>query len=382
MKIALNGGFLSKPATGIGVVSHAFLEILSTLPEASQHIWIWYHEGKAPIGVYPSHIQFRSVPVWWLRDDLPHRYLYEHVHLPRMVERESPDVFFHLYQSATILPANRKQVMLVHDLIPERFPEYLPTFRQKLYYRAVKKAIHKTSICLVPSQATAHDLKQFLHYPSEQIYVVPLGVDDIFRKEYSPSEISAVLSKYNLVSGYFYHGGGIEKRKNTELLLRSYAALKRECVGRSIPPLVISGFIHDERNPLAYPLERRIRELGFEREEVRLLGEVPKKDLPALYQAARLFLYPSRYEGFGLPVLEAFASGTPVVTTKAGSLGELVQDSAITLDPDDETGLQEILFQSVQEKNTFSDLRKRGKERAKDYTWRQWGEQVVSLLIQ
>ena len=136
-----------------------------------------------------------------------------------------------------------------------------------------------------------------------------------------------------------------------------------------------------EENPLATPVRTLVKELDLV-ERVHLLGWVPDADLPALYQGALAFIYPSRYEGFGLPVLEAFASGTPVISTAAGSLAELVGDAALIITPDDSDGLADALLSISTDQALRDRLREQGSVRAAGYDWSRFTTSVASSLLQ
>ncbi len=381
MRIGINANYFQKPSTGIGVVTMEFMRALAVAPEGRMHEWIWYYEGEVPAGHWPDNWRFKKVSTWWSRDDIPHRYLWERFALPRAVRRDQCEVFFSLYQSATMLPTSIRHAMLVHDLVPKRFPEYLRNIRQRFHYQAILRGIMGATRLFTPSQATKHDIESFLGIPRVKIAAVPLGVVRAFHEPIAPLVREAVLARFELKPGYLYHGGGLELRKNTALLLRAYAKVIHSSESALLPPLVISGTLHAEDNPLATPVRTLVKELGLEG-RVRLLGWVPDADLPALYQGALAFVYPSRYEGFGLPVLEAFASGTPVISTAAGSLAELAGDAALIIAPDDLDGLAAALLSVATDPSLRDRLRNAGKARAAQYDWSRFTSSVVSGLLQ
>lgn len=386
MRIGINASFLGKPMTGIGQVTREFLKQLAKSQEFSQHEWYLYTDGELneelKQGIDEANWQWRTVKTWWSRQDIPHQYLFESEALPRAVDGDKIDVFLSLYQSATVLPKEIHHVILVHDLIPKIFPEYLNKWTSRFHYRKVQKGIKMATAIVVPSATTKSDVSNFLKIPVEKITITPLGVDKRFFEHLDEALLRQALKKYDLVPGYFYHGGGLEIRKNTEAVLRAYTDLVRE--NSSLPSLVISGKIHVETNPLATPVERLIKELHLE-ERVKLLGLVPEEDLPFLYQGATMFLFPSRYEGFGLPVLEAFASGTPVITTEAGSLKELTDRGEALLIHNVAQAHEEI---KVSMKKLFTgpelalQLRMKGLERAKEYSWENFAGAMLQALLQ
>lgn len=381
MRIGINANYFQKPSTGIGVVTIEFMRALAIAPEGRMHEWIWYYEGEVPAGKWPENWRFKKVSTWWSRDDVPHRYLWERFSVRRAALRDRCDVFFSLYQSATVFPESVRHVMLVHDLVPKRFPEYLKNARQRFHYHSIIAGIQNANRLLTPSRATKLDLQDLLGIPRAKVAVAPLGIGHTFQETIALPVRDSILNRFGLRPGYLYHGGGLELRKNTALLLRAYAKVVHSSESALLPPLVISGTLHAEENPLATPVRTLVKELDLV-ERVHLLGWVPDADLPALYQGALAFIYPSRYEGFGLPVLEAFASGTPVISTAAGSLAELVGDAALIITPDDSDGLADALLSISTDQALRDRLREQGSVRAAGYDWSRFTTSVASSLLQ
>lgn len=191
-----------------------------------------------------------------------------------------------------------------------------------------------------------------------------------------------MLTKYGLKQGYLYHGGGLEIRKNTEGVLRAYAALYQEHKKRlsSIPPLVISGTVHAKTNVLATDVASLIAELGLG-ERVKLLGRVPERDLPALYRGAKMFVYPSRYEGFGLPVLEAMSMKCPVIASSVASLPEVCGEAALLVDPEDFLAIAIAMDRLLTEKKLREILVQQGQQQARRFSYAQFTERIARLCF-
>ncbi len=386
MHIGINASFLAKPMTGIGQVTTNFLkELVRSQSNDVKLIFTLYCQEEPKLDFrLPDNFKMKVFLPWWKRDDVIRQWLWEK-QLAQEAVHDGCDVFLSLYQSATVFSRSKiiRHVMLVHDMIPKLFPEYLNKWISRLHYRQIEKAISQVVHVLTPSETTKQDIVRLLNISEVNITVAPLGVDKRFFKRVDVATLEQHLKRYNLVPGYLYHGGGLEVRKNTEAVLRTYAMLVGENFS-SLPPLVISGKVHAETNPLATPVQRLIRELGLEG-HVRLLGLVPEADLPFLYQGARMFVFPSRYEGFGLPVLEAFASETPVITTRAGSLAELTsQGEALVIKNTtySEGELKEYIQKLLIQPELSVILKTRGLARAKNYLWEAFAERVCQALIQ
>lgn len=382
MRIGIQARFLRKPDTGIGQVTLAFVEELAQLPFASEHYVILFVEEMPTLSfALPPHWEIRVVTTWYRRDDLIREHLYERFSIPRALRQAGCEVFLSLYQAATVLPQSVRHVMLVHDLAPLYFPEYLGNWRKKWHYRKVIQGILKATQIVTISESTAKDIYKWLAIPVERVIVAALGVRKQFNQEPDTSEIASVLNRYDLKPGeYLYHGGGLEIRKNTARLLRAYASLIPR-LGKSLPPLVISGKVHAESNPLATPVHTIVAQLEIS-SRVRILGFVPEEDLPSLYSGAQAFLYPSLFEGFGLPIVEAFSRGTPVLTSQGGATEEVAAGAACLVDPMSEESLAQGIERLVREENYRIELAHAGRKRSEIFSWIQFTETVAKFLVQ
>lgn len=398
MKIGINARFLGKPMTGIGQVTTNFLKELARLhipndeyqnSGASSKLqdvrFVLYCQEPPQLDFeFPANFETRVFLPWWKRADRLREWLWER-QLARDAATDDCDVFFSLYQSATTFPSSQpiRHVMLVHDLIPLLFPEYVGKWSDRLHYRAIQQAIRQATHILTPSQTTKDDIVRLLGVARESITPVSLGVEPRFFERLSEADLTERLKRYSLTSGYLYHGGGLERRKDTESLLEAYAELVRRRTA-DLPPLVISGQVHAESNPLATPVRSLIEKLGLG-DRVTLVGLVPPADLPALYQGAAIFIFPSRYEGFGLPVLEAYASGVPVITTRSGSLSELVTEETALIISEGE-GKASALARAMETLLRDGTMRERlvmhGRSQAAKYRWERFAETVVAHLVQ
>lgn len=370
--------------TGIGQVTFNFLRELVQLPEVNALQFILYTEGltELPFDI-PKNFRVKPFLPWWKRDDVLRQWLWER-QLAQQATQDGCDVFLNLYQAATIFSNARtiRHVMLVHDLIPQFFPEYLAKWSSRLHYRAILRAIRRAHSLITPSLATQRDIVTALALTETPIEVVPLGVAEQFLRRLTPAALEQTLARYQLSPGYLYHGGGLEIRKNTQRIIEAYGLLVEKRTPH-LPPLVISGRIYAPSNPLATPVMALIRRFGLER-QVQLLGPVPDADLPVLYQGARCFLYASRSEGFGLPVLEAYASGTPVLTTAAGALAELIDDKLARVVSTEGTAEEyaEALLALLAEPVNRQQISEYGRAKAASYTWRNFAQSVLRTLLQ
>ena len=389
MKIGINASFCRKSQTGIGQVSISFIKKLAELETkkksgANKHNFVLYLEEDLPKGFrLPKNIQKNIfLPLLYKRDDLIRKVWWEKYLLPRKVRHDGCDIFFSLYQSPTILSSNIKHLMLVHDIIPRLFPEYLDNSRKKYYQQLTETGIAGADKLLTVSKRTEKDLIQHLGIPADRISTNYISVDENYRKVATPEQSKKVLKKYRLKSGYILAGGGMELRKNVEGVIRAYKILleknKNTHYFEMMPQLVIYGKLLPGLT-LAYDVESLVKELNLT-QNVSLLGAVPQADLPALQHNAIVFVYPSRYEGFGMPVLEAMSQGVPVIAGKNSSLPEVGSDSILYTHVDDPREIAIVLKKVLGDRQLRGVLSQRGRERAKVFSWDKFAKRFYHII--
>jgi glycosyltransferase involved in cell wall biosynthesis len=297
--------------------------------------------------------------------------------LPRAVPRLVPveqvvgdcDVF---HATAYAAPRTRTVpvVLSVHDLALMRFPELGGATLAGVVERT-RRAVGEARLILASSDATRRDLIELAAAPAERVRVVHLGCDASFHPLPVEAARAVVRQRYGVDAPYLLHLGTLEPRKNLARLVRAYARLRGEL--RDPPSLVLAG----ERGWKCDDVFRLVDELNL-RAQVRFTGRVDDADLPVLFNAAAVFVYPSLYEGFGLPPLEAMACGVPVVCSNVASLPEVVGDAALLVDPLDEEGLTAALRRVLEEPALRADLRQRGLERARRFSWQRCAEATLA----
>ena len=304
--------------------------------------------------------------IFYKRDDLFRKLLWEKFWLPRRARQDGCSVLLSLYQSATVIKyTDMKHAMIVHDVIPHIFPEYLNNLRKKIYWQRVELGMYSATNLITVSEHTKIDLETKLNIKAARITVDPIAVDPIFQKDVSDEKIAGVLKKYHLQKGYIYTGGGLEVRKDVDITLRAYKLLREKMT--DAPDLVISGKLMPELAPLIVDVEKIVNELDIA-EHVKILGFVPQADLPALYKGAKLFVFPSLYEGFGMPVLEAMSVGTPILTAKNSSLYEVGGDAVAYTEHEDEAVCNKMI-ELLQDEDQLQKMSIDGKERAQQFSW-------------
>lgn len=392
MRIGINASFLRKQNTGIGQVTVNFLKKLAELPASNllrrysdfhnqdnEIVFFVYLEEDVDLKL-PDNFKKRIFLPKYKRDDLFRRILWEKYLLPKKIKEDGCDVLLSLYQSATILPKKTKHIMIVHDIIPKLFPQYLNNLRKKIYQRFVNKAIKKAGKIIAVSHRTEKDLIQYLKIDPKKITVSHIDVGNVFKQKVSDYESQRVMKKYDLEPGYIYNGGGLEIRKNVERILRAYRNISNKHARSGwLPKLVISGKLMPELAPLVTDVEK-LRETLYLHKQVVLLDYVPQEDLPALYKNASVFVYPSLYEGFGLPVLEAMNQGTPVITSKVSSLPEVGSDAVLYCDPHKTEDIEMVIKNLLNNNHLKAALSMKGRERATHFSWDRFVEKTMNII--
>jgi glycosyltransferase involved in cell wall biosynthesis len=292
----------------------------------------------------------------------PNYSLREQIHVPWVLRRERPDVY---HAPHYILPAaiGCRSVVTIHDCIHLMFPQYLPNKAAYAYARAsMWMAVTRSDCILTVSEASKRDILHFFNVAPEKIVVISNAIDDHFWLTPPDEEVSRVKQRYQLDHQFVLYVGNIKPHKNLVRLIEAFDRLRRS--GFEDLKLLIIG---DEISKL--PALRRAVHSHKLHKHVRFLGYVSDDTLRVLYRLASVFVFPSLYEGFGLPPLEAMASGTPVVTSNQSSMPEVSGDAAVLVDPYDVESIVDGIRRVLSDSALAANLRRRGPERAREFSW-------------
>lgn len=272
----------------------------------------------------------------------------------------------------------RPYILFVYDLAA--FSPYAGTLPWRTRWAeriglsiAVRSSAHIVAI----SEFTKRELIERFHIPAGKVTVIPLAADAAFRpsRRTSKERLTTLRKRYNLPSNFLLFVGTLEPRKNISRLLAAYAMLPREL--RKQYPLLLVG----KDGWLSEPLEKMIGRFEL-KQQVRQLSYVPFADLPGFYQMATALVYPSLYEGFGLPPLEAMASGCPVITSNISSLPEVVGDAALTVNPEKTEELSAAMAKIITDAKLRDSLRQKGLARARLFSWTKAAQIVDEVISQ
>jgi glycosyltransferase involved in cell wall biosynthesis len=377
VRIAINAWFLNQPGTGSGQYLHGLLQALSA--SAPEHRFLLVGPS-AQLDVQISGLQVEFWPLrsprW--RSSIGKVYL-EQVQFPRICQRWDADIAHVPYWGSSLRPMV-PTVVTVHDLIPLLLPAYRGNLLVRLYTRLVSASARRASLVLTDSLASKRDIEEHLCLPPARVRCIYLAVGEQFSPEPDPGDETIRLS-YGLPDGsspsdpsrYVLYLAGHDVRKNVETLVEAFATVAQ---ADDDVALVIGGKLPGKDAPLFFDPRPLIEALGIS-DDVHLIGWVDEAHKPALYRGAACSVFASRYEGFGLPVLEALACGTPLVTSNASSLPELVGDAGFAVDPEDVKGLAGAILSCLVDDPLAAELRRRGPQQATRFTWTQTARQTL-----
>jgi glycosyltransferase involved in cell wall biosynthesis len=377
VRIAINAWFLNQPGTGSGQYLHGLLQALSAI--APEHRFLLV----GPSAHLDVQIPGLQVEFWPLRSPRwrsnPGKVYFEQVHFPRICRRWGADVAHVPYWGSSlrlVVPT----VVTIHDLIPLLLPAYRGNLLVRLYTRLVSASARRASVVLTDSLASKRDIEEHLGLPSARVRSVYLAADEHFSPEPDPGD-EAIRLSYGLPEGssssdpgrYVLYLAGHDVRKNVETLVEAFATVAQ---ADDDVMLVIGGKLPERDDPLFFDPRPLIEALGISG-DVHLIGWVDEAHKPALYRGAACAVFASRYEGFGLPVLEALACGTPLVTSNTSSLPELLGDAGFAVDPGDVQGLAGAILSCLVDDPLVAELRRRGPQQAARFTWMQTARQTL-----
>jgi len=282
--------------------------------------------------------------------------------VPWALAKSRVDLFHAPHYVVPVLGTTRV-VVTIHDCIHLRFPEYLPNRRALYYARAMMTmAARRARRVLTVSQASKDDILTYLGVPADKVEVIYNALDSRLAGEPTAEDVARVRERFLLTAPFILYTGNIKPHKNVDRLIEAFSILRRD--GHEDVKLLIIG---DEISK--YPNLRRLVHKFQLHQHVRFLGFVPDATLAVLYRLAAVFVFPSIYEGFGLPPLEAMAAGAPVVTSNTSSLPEVVGDAALLIDPLDATAIARAMGRVLNEPELRQTLIRRGHERVKAFSW-------------
>ncbi|GHT59930.1 glycosyl transferase family 1 [Bacteroidia bacterium] len=326
-------GFDAKRAiqnnTGLGNYSRFVIEVLSEYyPDSAYFLFAPQEKDNARLKkllsrpnvffIFPSGIS-KLLSLFWRLFGSKKNINKNHVEIFHGLSNELP---------VNIQNTGVKMVVTIHDLIFIRYPQYYQWIDRKIYYWKFRRACRKADVIIAISECTKRDIISFFHIPEEKIKVVYQNCNPLFKQPVSDDKRKQITEKHQLPEQYILYVGSIEQRKNLLLVVRALQQIPEKI------HLVAIG----KPTPYQQEVEQYAREMGLE-SRLHIKNDFPCEDLPAAYQSATVFVYPSFFEGFGIPVIEALSSGVPVIAATGSCLEEAGGPDSIYVNPHDETEL-------------------------------------------
>lgn len=372
-RIAFDGRYINDRYHGIGRYAFRLLEALVELAdEACPNRRFIIFCGREPDSRFDwgkvlakSSVEIKAGPwpLYWPQEQFA---------WPKLLRQCRVDLFFSPHFIAPLL-ARIPIIVTVHDLIFDHYPDYMPQRWARPYYQMMLHlSTHRARQIIAVSKATAADLQRFYKIPEKKLRVIPEGVDPNYTTIPDESELQALKEKYHLENKFILSVGARRPHKNLDILVQAIAYLKAE----TAPELVFAG-LPDPRFP--DHAQEAAKRFGLDG-RVRFLGWIPEADLPGLYRLARVAVFPSLIEGFGLPALEAMACGTPVISSNTSSFPEVVGDAGIQVDPQDPSAFAAALKEVLHDDQRRQEMSAAGRERATEFTWLKAAQRVSEVF--
>jgi glycosyltransferase involved in cell wall biosynthesis len=280
------------------------------------------------------------------------------------------DIIHNPDNSSLFINLKNKKIVTIYDIMAFKFPKVSDPVTRFRYRILLYKTLKSSDKIITISNHTKLDLMNYFKIPEDKIKVIYLAANQTYKK-LGKNEINEILKKYDLNNPFILYVGGLAPNKNIERLLESYNIIKNKEISQK---LILTGVKrHNSTSAL-----KTIKKLNLQN-DVIFTGYVPDEDLPGLYNAADLFVYPSLYEGFGLPPLEAMQCGTPVITSNTSSLPEVVGDAGIMINPYDVDELANKMYEVLTNEDLGNELSKQGIERAKLFSWKKCAEEHLKV---
>jgi glycosyltransferase involved in cell wall biosynthesis len=356
------------PTYQMGGISQYAIHLIRALAGlAGEERYVVFHSRKEARSFAPAGDgRFSRSELW----TPPHHRL-ERWALPVELARHRLDV---LHSPDFIPPAGGagRRIITVHDLNFLYYPEYLTAESRRYYADPIAWAVASADHISADSEATRADLIALLHVPPDKVTTIHLAANPVYAVEPPAAAVAETLARHGLERGFLLAVGTLEPRKNLTTLLRAYDQLRREA-GVTAPLVLVGrkGWLYDE-------VFQTVDRLGLAA-WVRHVAGAPDAELAHLYRAAGALAFPSHYEGFGLPALEAMHAGCPVVVSERGSLPEVVGLAGVILPPDDATVWAETLARVLGDADYADGLRRAGYEQARRFTWEKTAAATLEL---
>lgn len=372
MKIGIDARFLSYRHAGLGRYSTQLLGELLKLDRFNHYLLFVRPEETLPSNI-TNLVEGSSRRIRLQVIDASHYSLAEQVSFPPQIKNSGVD-FIHCTHFCHPIYLRIPFVVTIHDLTLSKFLGQHPYLKRIAYRVVMKHAIQKSIKIITVSEFVKGQIIDEYKVAPEKIVTVYNGVDRHFKVLTNPLLLKKMAAKYGIKGPFLLYVGQWRSHKNLLNLVEAFYEVLKDVRFKNDLELVIIG----RKEPRFTPLIERVWELGLT-DRVIFTGFVEEEDLPALYNAAQLFVFPSLYEGFGLPPIEAMASGTPVVAAKTTSLPEVLGNAALYFDPLSVTQIAQAILRALKDGELRTDLRQEGFMRARRFSWQRTARETLKV---
>jgi len=380
MQIAINTIPLLSQMTGIGNCIYNLSRHLLELDRQNKYLFYYGYFSKKLQSSREPEEDTRELQFSILRRAKP--YIKKFPYLSDIIKKSLEDFnrlrtsskHIEIYYEPNYIPTGiqaRRLVTTVHDFSFHHHPEWHPRGRVQYFRKYFYLRIKNSDLITVDSEYIRQEAQDILNFPAERIVVVPMGFENRLFREYSESEVAALRRAKHLPEKFVLFVGSIEPRKNITMLLQAYRDLP-ETIKQEFK-LVLAGFSGWENKNIMTLINKMKKHVFF-------LGYLNVVELALLYRAATVFAYPSLYEGFGLPPLEAMACGTPVLVSRVTSLPEVCGDAALYCNPLDKADIAAKLQTLLEDEDLRADLVRKGRNRIPRFTWENAARQMIEVF--
>jgi len=358
-----------KNKTGVEWYSYHLIQALKKIPLKPGDKFILYSKDKLKGDLADLPNNWQNKVLSW-----PFKYIWTHIRLCWEIFFNPPDVLF-IPAHALPIFCRSKKVITIHDLGFKRFKRVYSFFQRIYAYFVHWWANKKADKIIVPSDFTKKELIQLYHTKEEKIRVIHEGYDKkIFNLNENQEKINQLFKKYKIKKPYFLFVGRLEKKKNIINLIKAYSKLFNSEFKTSLPKLVLIGDPGFDYQEIALEI-KKLKSL------ICQIGYIQVDELVHFYHGAEAFIFPSLYEGFGLPILEAMACGTPVIISNAGSIPEIGNEAVLYFNPNKIEEIANSLKRFLTDQSLKYQLRKKGLKNIKKYSWQKCAEETIKVLL-
>lgn len=363
MKIAIIADALDYQYAGIYYYTKELINALAKIDKKNEYLVV----RSISEGDISENVKELIIPTLSFPGAAPYRLF---VTIPKRLVKEGVDIVVEPRHFGPFnLPKKIKRVTVIHDLSPLRFPQWHQFLSRKLQQLFLPSILKRADHIITNSEFTAQDVIEYFPFTDEKTSGIWLGKEDFFK----PIKNPAILAKHGITAPYLLHTGTIEPRKNLPFLIQAFEKIKRN--QNTDLQLVLVGKLGWKNEVLL----QFINASPFQ-EDIKLLGYVQRDDLPALYTNAMIFTYPSHFEGFGLPVLEAMSCGTPTLVSNVSSLPEIIGDAGLTFQPNNQADFIKKVNLLLNDKALRDALSEKALIQSAKFSWEKTAATTLSIF--